>query len=109
MGKIIRCAECGERYKTVEAIEELRDNDAICLNCDAEVEVEDWDRVLASYEDDDLDDVDDDEDAEDDEDEDEGFDDDWRGSSGDDEDDDDFELGPEDDEDDDDYDDEDED
>lgn len=64
MGKVIRCQECGVRYKTVDRIEELQDNDGVCLQCDAPIEVEDWDRVLASYEDDDVDDVDDEDEEE---------------------------------------------
>ncbi len=59
MGKIVRCQECSETYRSLERLEDLRDNDGICLVCNAPIEVSDWDRVLASYEEDDLDDVDD--------------------------------------------------
>lgn len=58
MGRIIRCAECGEIYQELETIENLRENDGICLVCNAPIEVADWDRVLSSYEDEDFDDVD---------------------------------------------------
>jgi hypothetical protein len=64
MGKSVRCPECGEIYRTLERIEDLRDNDSICIVCNAPIEVADWDRVLASYEEDDFDDVDDLEDVE---------------------------------------------
>ena len=43
---------------SVETLEDLRENDAICVVCNAPIEVVDWDRVLSSYDDDDLDDVD---------------------------------------------------
>ena len=83
MGRIIRCPECGEVYRELETVEELRDNDGICLVCNAPIEVSDWDRVLSSYDDEDLDDVDVVSDDDDDEwtgdveidDEDDGFDD----------------------------------
>src|SRR5690606_6664726 len=77
MGKVIRCEECGRIYRTLEDIEDLRDNDGICMSCNAVIEVSDWDRILASYEEeeDDLDDVDDDDlDDEDEEDEDDDWD-----------------------------------
>ena len=61
MGKIVRCRECGKVYRDVEELEDLRDNDSVCLVCNCTIEVADWDRVLASYEDDeDEGDVDDD-------------------------------------------------
>ena len=72
MAKIIKCPTCGFRYRSLEDLEDLRDNDGVCLQCNNEIEVKDWDRVLASFEDEDLDDVDD----IDDEDEDEGWEDD---------------------------------
>ena len=56
MGKVVSCEECRKAYRNLEALEDLRDNDGICLVCNAPIEVEDWDRVLASYEDDDFDD-----------------------------------------------------
>ena len=59
MGKTVRCPECGEVYRSLERIEDLRDNDGVCLVCNAPIEGTDWDKVLASYEDEDLDDVDD--------------------------------------------------
>lgn len=67
MGKIVRCRECGEVYRDLEALELLRDNDSVCTTCNNTIEVADWDRVLASYEDDEgADDADDDDDWEDD-------------------------------------------
>lgn len=60
MGKVVRCAECRKVFDDIEELEDLRSNDSICLVCNAPIEVADWDRVLASYEDDeDLDDLDD--------------------------------------------------
>lgn len=60
MGKAIRCKECGKVYRDLDELEDLRDNDSVCLVCNATIEVGDWDRVLASYEEDeeDLDDID---------------------------------------------------
>ena len=61
MGKIVKCRSCGKAYRDLEELEDLRDNDSTCLVCNDTIEVSDWDRVLASYEDDDEDgDVDDD-------------------------------------------------
>jgi hypothetical protein len=61
MGKFVRCQECGKVYRDPEELEELRDNDSVCMVCNAPIEVADWDRILASWEDEeDLDDVDDD-------------------------------------------------
>lgn len=64
MGKILRCRECGKVYRDLEELEDLRDNDSVCLVCNSTIEVPDWDRLLASYEDDetdgDADDIDDD-------------------------------------------------
>ena len=57
MGKVVHCEECHKIYRDVEALEDLRDNDGICLVCNNPIEVEDWDRVLASYAEDDFDDV----------------------------------------------------
>lgn len=66
MGKAIRCPECGESYRSLDRVEDLRDNDGVCMVCNAPIEVADWDRILASYEDEeDLDDVDDLEDVDD--------------------------------------------
>ena len=73
MGKIVRCCDCGKIYRDVEELEDLRDNDSACLVCNSALEVADWDRVLASYEDDDGDgerEVDEDDDDWDDEDDD---------------------------------------
>jgi hypothetical protein len=53
MGKILRCRDCGKVYRDVEELEDLRDNDSVCLVCNNTIDVADWDRVLASYEDDD--------------------------------------------------------
>lgn len=61
MGKIVRCRECGKVYRELDELEDLRDNDSVCLVCNNTIEVADWDRVLASYEDDEGD-VDDEED-----------------------------------------------
>ena len=61
MGRAVRCSECGTVLDNREELEDLRDNDSICLVCNAPVEVADWDQVLASYdEDEDLDDLDED-------------------------------------------------
>jgi hypothetical protein len=61
MGKVVRCPECAKVYRDAEELEELRDNDSVCVICNAPIEVSDWDRILASWEDEeDLDDVDDD-------------------------------------------------
>lgn len=68
MGKIVRCRECGKVYRDLDELEDLRDNDSVCLVCNSTIEVPDWDRILASYEDDDGDVDDDDDDWEDDED-----------------------------------------
>ena len=66
MGRIvITCPECDKVYRDLEELEDLRDNDSICLACNAPIEVSDWDRVLASHDDDgDLDDIDDEEEIE---------------------------------------------
>jgi hypothetical protein len=67
MGKIVRCRECGKVYRELDELEDLRDNDSVCLVCNNTIEVADWDRVLASYEDEDAEaDGDDDDDWEDD-------------------------------------------
>ncbi len=70
MGKIVRCRECGKVYRELDELEDLRDNDSVCLVCNNTIEVADWDRVLASYEDDDGD-VEEDDDWEEDDDEEE--------------------------------------
>jgi hypothetical protein len=104
MGKTVRCQECGKVYRDLEELEDLRDNDSTCLGCNSTIEVADWDRILASYEDEeaDLDDIDEEDDWEEDEEVDaEGLDDE-------DLDDDDFEPGEEDEEEEDDDEDEDE-
>lgn len=79
MGKVVSCEECRKAYRNLETLEDLRDNDGICLVCNAPIEVEDWDRVLASYEDDDYDDEPDEVDEDDfgDDDDDEELDDDF--------------------------------
>jgi hypothetical protein len=70
MGKIVRCRECGKVYRELDELEDLRDNDSVCLVCNNTIEVADWDRVLASYEDEDAEgDADDDDWEEDDDDE----------------------------------------
>ena len=85
MGKIVRCRDCGKVYRDVEELDDLRDNDSACLVCNSALEVADWDRVLASYEDDEEDDRDGDEDDWDDEDDDD-LDDDLGGDTADDDD-----------------------
>jgi hypothetical protein len=70
MGKILRCRDCGKVYRDVEELEDLRDNDSVCLVCNNTIDVADWDRVLASYEDDEGDGDADDEDDWDDDDQD---------------------------------------
>ena len=70
MGKTVHCRECGKVYRELDELEDLRDNDSVCLVCNNTIEVADWDRILASYEDDegDVEDLDDDwEDEEEDE------------------------------------------
>ena len=57
MGKVVSCSKCRKAYRNLEDLGDLRDNDGICLVCNSSIEVEDWDRVLASYEDEDYDDV----------------------------------------------------
>ena len=88
MGKIVRCRDCGKVYRDVEELDDLRDNDSACLVCNSALEVADWDRVLASYEDDEEDDRDGDEDDWDDEDDedDDDLDDDLGGDTADDDD-----------------------
>ena len=66
MGKIVKCRECGKVYRELDELEDLRDNDSVCLVCNNTIEVPDWDRILASYEDDEGD-VDDEDDWEEDE------------------------------------------
>ena len=67
MGKTVNCRECSKVYRELDELEDLRDNDSVCLICNSTIEVSDWDRVLASYEDDedDVDDLDDEDDWED--------------------------------------------
>jgi len=76
MGKIVKCRECGKSYRDPEELEDLRDNDSTCLVCNGTIEVADWDRVLASYEEEDGDTTDDDDDWDTDEDDDDDDDDD---------------------------------
>ena len=67
MGKVVRCPECAKVYRDPDELEELRDNDSVCMVCNAPIEVSDWDRVLASWEaDDDGETKGDDEDLDDD-------------------------------------------
>ncbi len=78
MGKSVTCKECSKVYRELDELEDLRDNDSVCLVCNNTIEVADWDRILASFEDDegDVDDLDDEDDwDDDDEDEDEDEDD----------------------------------
>lgn len=70
MGKSVHCKECGKVYRELDELEDLRDNDSVCLVCNNTIEVADWDRILASFEDDEGDVEDeDDEDWDDDEEE----------------------------------------
>ncbi len=68
MGKSVHCKECSKVYRELDELEDLRDNDSVCLVCNNTIEVADWDRILASFEDEDGD-VDDEEDDWDDEEE----------------------------------------
>ncbi len=72
MGKSVHCKECGKVYRELDELEDLRDNDSVCLVCNNTIEVADWDRILASFEDDDgdVDDPEDEDDWDDEEDED---------------------------------------
>ena len=59
MGRAVNCVECGKVFNDLKKLEDLRENDSICLVCNTPIEVADWDLVLASYDDDeDLDDLD---------------------------------------------------
>jgi hypothetical protein len=49
MGKTIRCDSCNKSYRTLKAVEALRENDGVCLECDNPIEVEDWDEVVDSW------------------------------------------------------------
>jgi len=62
MGKTVRCRECGKVYRELDELEDLRDNDSVCLVCNNTIEVTDWDRILASFEEDegDVEDVEED-------------------------------------------------
>ena len=62
MGKSVHCKECDKVYRELEELEDLRDNDSVCLVCNNTIEVADWDRILASFEDEDGDVDDEDED-----------------------------------------------
>ena len=50
MGLVLRCDECNKSYRTLEQLEKLRDNESICLRCRALIEVDDWDELLATWE-----------------------------------------------------------
>lgn len=65
MGQTVSCEECHKVYRSTDTLEDLRQNDSICLVCSNPIEVEDWDRVLASYDNDDYDDAPDDADEDD--------------------------------------------
>lgn len=65
MGKVVSCEECHKVYRSLDALEDLRENDGMCLVCNSPIEVKDWDRVLASHGEDDYDDVPDDIDEDD--------------------------------------------
>ncbi len=58
MGRAVNCVECGKVFNDLKKLEDLRENDSICLVCNTPIEVADWDLVLASYDDEDLDDLD---------------------------------------------------
>ncbi|HET6203123.1 MAG TPA: hypothetical protein VFI25_10025 [Planctomycetota bacterium] len=49
MGKTIRCDTCNRSYRSLKAVEALRDNDGVCLECDNPIDVEDWDEVVDSW------------------------------------------------------------
>ena len=92
MGKVVSCEECRKAYRNVESLEDLRDNDGVCLVCNNPIEVDDWDRVLASYEDEDFEEEDDeldeddfgeDEDEEEDDEDEDDLEDDFGGEFGD--------------------------
>ena len=51
MARVIRCSECGKAYRTLEQLEELRENESLCLRCRALIEVDDWDEILDNWED----------------------------------------------------------
>src|SRR5262245_30741584 len=41
MGKTVRCRECGKVYRELDELEDLRDNDSVCLVCNNTIEVAD--------------------------------------------------------------------
>ena len=70
MGKSVHCKECGKVYRELEELEDLQNNDSVCLVCNNTIEVADWDRILASFEDEDGEGDEEDEDWDDDDEED---------------------------------------
>ena len=46
----ITCAKCGKSYAQQQHLEELRENESICLRCATVVKVDNWDLVLVSWE-----------------------------------------------------------
>ena len=66
MGKSVHCKECGKVYRELEELEDLQNNDSVCLVCNNTIEVADWDRILASFEDEDGEGDEEDEDWDDD-------------------------------------------
>jgi len=55
MGIEIVCPECGRIYRTREQLEMLKDNESLCLKCRAFIDVDDWDEIMASLDDEDID------------------------------------------------------
>ena len=49
MSQTVRCPECSKVYRDLEALEDLSENDSICMACNAPIPVADWDQVLSSY------------------------------------------------------------
>ena len=50
MGISVTCAECGKLYDELQALEELRENESVCLRCGTPVAVESWDLLLVTWE-----------------------------------------------------------
>ncbi len=55
MGIEISCPECGKVYRTRGQLELLKDNESLCLKCRAFIDVDDWDEIIASFDDEDID------------------------------------------------------
>ena len=50
MGMSVSCPECGLHYDQLPQLEELRENESVCLRCGLPVAVGSWDLLLASWE-----------------------------------------------------------